>query len=381
MRKWVVVAVSLLFLTRAMGDEPTPRQLAGWGLDLRDPESFMARAAETGFEVLITSSTDAVLLGKAIEAGQRHGIEVFVCINPIGLARRLWSQHLPDQPVPWQVMTEQQEAAFSFINAGRNKYLIPYQWGGEPMLTHEVLVYRIVCMANRRMRSLFEPVLKEILAIPGVAGIALDGFGYQNYHRCHCDTCSSLLAAFLQENPQLTETEAEIAFFRNMLVAYVNGLLGDARRIRPEVKTLIHIWPVFAPEPLYGNRLDVDYCGQTAAWYTRWPEEKIEAYSRIIHAEAQRHHSRQIGVGMIGYYDKPEQFPVKDAQRVDRELHHMLSNGITHVQVCGTGDVLDNPEITSVFKRYFGPPEQTAAQTDPHPAGEPATAPDGRQSR
>lgn len=108
----------------ATADNAGQRQLAGWGLDMRAPEPFMARAAATGFDVLITSVTDPARLEKAIAAGQRHGMRVFVCINPTGLARRLWTRHAPDEPVPWQVMTGPQEAALSFINAGDNKYLI-----------------------------------------------------------------------------------------------------------------------------------------------------------------------------------------------------------------------------------------------------------------
>jgi hypothetical protein len=99
--------------------------------------------------------------------------------------------------------------------------------------------------------------------------------------------------------------------------------------------------------------LDIDYCGQTAAWYNPWPEEKIASYSRTISQEDKKYHQRQQGVGMIGYYDRPGQFPVKDAARVDMELRTMIENGCTRIQVCGTEDVIGNREISAIFRKYF----------------------------
>lgn len=328
--------------------------LTGWGIDMRDPDGFIAQARSVGFDALITTVTDPAVLRRLVEAGARHQIGIYSCITPMtGLARR-WTEVHPDRPVPWQVMTAEQEAALSFISAGRNRYLIPWQWGGEPVLTNEVLINRIICFSSLEARELFLPVIDAIVGVPGIEGLAFDGFGYQNYHRCHCERCEGLLTAYRGAHPEMTAGEAEVAFFRDLLVDYVNFLAEYARSRRANIKTAIHVWPVFAPDPLYGNRLDVDYCGQTAAWYTLWPVEKIARYSRIIVEEAQRYHDRSQGVGMIGYYDRPGEFPLKDAARVDLELRTMIETGVRHVQVCSSVDVVRNPEIAAVFRRYFG---------------------------
>jgi hypothetical protein len=137
------------------------------------------------------------------------------------------------------------------------------------------------------------------------------------------------------------------------LVDYINYLADYVRSKKEGIKTSIHIWPVFVPEPLYGNRLNIDFCGQTAAWYTLWPKEKIAEYSKIISENARKYHQRQQGVGMIGYYDKPGQFPVKDASRMDMELNTMIENGCLEIQVCGAKDVIDNKGVSEVFKKYF----------------------------
>jgi hypothetical protein len=265
----------------------------------------------------------------------------------------LWNKTYSEKPVPWQVMTDDEESARKFIMAGKNRAIIPYQFGGEPRMTNEVLGERIICFNNKDARELFKPVIDKIVSVSGIEGLAFDGFGYQNYHNCNCDACKRSLDDFRKNNPGISEEESVNIYFRDLLVDYINYLADYSRSKKSDIKTNIHIWPVFSPDPLYGNRLDVDYCGQTAAWYTIWPEAKIAEYSRIISGEARKYHKRQTGVGMMGYYDRPGQFPVKDAVCVDMELRTMIENGCKSIQVCGTEDVINKKEIAEVFKRYF----------------------------
>lgn len=327
--------------------------LTGWGISEKNLDKFIADAKAVGFDVLITWSTDPVFLKKAVEAGNRNNIKIFSCITPMDELEKLWNKNYPGRPVPWQIMTEDEEAARKFIMTGRNQYVLPYQFGGEPKMTNEVLIEKIICFNNKESRELFKPLIDEIVSVPGIEGLAFDGFGYQNYHSCTCDLCQRQLTEYRKKNPEMSEEEAETTFFRNTLVDYVNYLADYARSRNKEIKTSIHIWPAFTPDPLYGNRLDIDYCGQTAAWYTLWPEEKIAGYSRIISGEARKYHKRQHGVCMIGYYDRPGQFPIKDAARVNMELRTMIENGSTSIQVCSTNDVINNREISAVFKKYF----------------------------
>lgn len=338
--------------SRASGAEGQSVTLVGWGIDEKNLEECMAGAEAVGFDVLITWNTDPTALTRIVQAATPHGIQVFSSIAPMGRLGKMWTDTYPDRPVPWQVMSEAEQAAHSFITAGENVYLIPYQWGGEPVMTHEVLTTPIICMSVPEGRELLQRTIDGIAAVPGITGLAFDGFGYQNYHCCYCERCQSALAQFRATHPDLAAEQAEVVFFRDLLVNYINGLADYARSRRPELKTAIHIWPVFAPEPLYGNRLDVDYCGQTAAWYTLWPQDKIAQYSRIISAEAKKYWARQEGEGMIGYYDHRRGFPVKDAARVDMELRTMIENGCRRIQVCSAVDVIRNPEIAAVFSKY-----------------------------
>ena len=349
---FLMIFVSL-GMFNGFADDSKSITLTGWGIDAKNPDKFIADAEEVGFDVLITWSTDPVFLKKAVEGGKKHNIKIFSCIAPMDGLKSLWNKRYPERTVPWQIMTEDEEAAHKFIMAGKNQYIIPYQFGGEPKMANEVLTPKIICFNDLEARELFKPLIDDIVSVPEIEGLAFDGFGYQNYHRCHCDNCKKLLEEYGNQHPEMSKDEKEIMFFRNTLVDYINYLADYARSKKEDIKTSIHIWPVFAPDPLYGNRLNIDYCGQTAAWYTLWPKEKIAEYSKIISEKAQKYYQRQQGVGMIGYYDKPGKFPVKDASCVDMELKTMIENGCLAIQVCGAKDVINNKKISDVFKKYF----------------------------
>lgn len=344
------MALSALAGPVADGDELT---LVGWGVDERNLDQFMADAKHVGFDALITWSVEPDAVARVVEAAAPHEIAVFSCLAPMGRLARAWQQQHPERPVPWQVMSEDEQAAASFIGAGRNRYIIPYQWGGEPVMTNEVLLNEIICMSDEDAVALLEQQIDDLAAVPGLEGIALDGFGYQNFRCCYRERCEGLLADYTRANPEMPEEEATQTFFREMLVDYINHLADYARERRGDIRTTIHVWPVFAPEPLCGNRLDVDFCGQTAAWYALWPQEKIAEYSRIIVEDANLHYERPQGVGMIGYYDRPGEFPVKDAARVEMELATMIENGCRRIQVCSTIHVINSAEIAEVFRRFF----------------------------
>ena len=353
--KFSVIFILLLYglFSNVSGADVKPT-LVGWGIDRKNPEKFLKAAKEVGFDVIITWSTDEKFLKRAVKAGSKHNIKIFSCLSPMGMIAGLWKKQYPGKVVPWQIMNNAENAAFQFLSAGKNKFLVPYQWGGEPLLTNEVLLNKIICFNNLEAKELFKPLIDRILSVPGLEGIAFDGFGYRNYHRCYCEHCQKLLNEYRKKHPQLSSKQAAINFFRDTLVSYINYLADYARSKKNDTKTTVHIWPVFAPEPLYGNRLDLDYCGQTAAWYTLWRQKKIAKYSRIISGESQKYHRRQEGVGMIGYYDRPGKFPVKNASCVNMELKTMLENGCRRIQVCGAKDVINNKEIATVFKKYFG---------------------------
>jgi hypothetical protein len=161
--------------------------------------------------------------------------------------------------------------------------------------------------------------------------------------------------AWNRRHPDLAPDKAMERFSLETLVEFVNGLARYARSVRAEAKVTCHVYPVFLPEPLYGNRLDVDFCGQTAAWYFEplWSYEKIRAYTRVICGEEKKYFARPEGVAMIGVYNRPELYSVKSPERLAGELQAILDGGGDRVQVCSLNDVLKDPATREVFRRMF----------------------------
>jgi len=166
-----------------------------------------------------------------------------------------------------------------------------------------------------------------------------------------------LFEAFHRKHRGLSREDALNKFSLDTLVAFNNELADYARSIEPGIEVATHIYPVFLPDPLYGNRLNVDYCGQTAAWYFDpfWNPDRIRKYSRVISADAKRYYTRAEGVALIGIHTKPKRHgPVKTPERIAKELQAILDGGCTKVQVCSMNDVLNDEKIAAVFKRFFG---------------------------
>ena len=195
--------------------------------------------------------------------------------------------------------------------------------------------------------------------VKGVAGVAFDGVGYENYRCCHCPISMKLYQEYCAKNQLKPCGKSLEQFSLDSLVDFQNEMVDYAKTIRPDAVTVNHIWPVFQPDPLYGNRLKIDYCAQTASWYTYWDPFRIASYSKIITEEQGKHFPNVKGVAFIGYYNAERanySFVHKSPERVEFELRAILKGGSRLLSVCGLGDVLANPDVAAVFKKHMGGP-------------------------
>jgi hypothetical protein len=250
-------------------------------------------------------------------------------------------------------MNAEEDAALQRIQSDNRPGKGGYQFGGEPVGGLEVLTAEMLCFHRPEVLAFLKDEATAALAVPGIKGVAFDYFGYRNYRCCRCEHSMKSFEAFCKENPGASLDK----FSLDSLVDFNNALADYARSVRPGVKVAVHVYPVFLPEPLYGNRLDVDLCGQTGAWYFApfWSMEKIRNYSHVIAAEAKKYHARSEGVALIGIHDNPKQNgPVKTPDRIAAELQAILDGGCDKVQVCSMNAVLKNDPFAAVFKRFFG---------------------------
>ena len=262
-----------------------------------------------------------------------------------------------DEPPDWN-MTERQKKSIEGMGRANYKFQARYHWGGEAEGKHwrgkntEVLAYDVLCFNTPEVKELVKDRIREALAAPGVKGVAFDGIGYQNYHACFCPVCEKLFVEYCEkEKKDPKQGAARDEFSLKCLVDFNNGMVDFAKSLKADAVTVNHIWPVFMPEPLYGNRLKIDFCGQTAAWYSFWDPWRIEKYSRIITADQEKYHQGVKGAAFIGYYDSPL-FPVKTPAKVESELRAILRGGSTCLMMCGLEDMMKNEEIALVFKKF-----------------------------
>ncbi len=320
------------------------RILTGWGGG--KAEEMVPKAARIGFVELVVDRQPAANLARYVELGKQHHIDIYGCLSLGDLAA--WKQTYPDSVPPLQVMSAAEEEARKRIQADPTPDKSRYQFGGEPVNETEVLVTPLLCFHDPRVMEVCKRQIEEVLKVPGVKGVAFDFIGYQNYRCCRCPRSQTLLAAHLQKHPG----ESPERFAIETLVDFNNHLAAYARAVNPTAQVITHVYPTFLSEPLYGNRLDVDVCAQTAAWFFEpfWSTQKIRDYARTITNEAHRYHSRPHGAALIGYGRQP----VKSAERLTAELQAILDGGCVRVHVSSFDDVVTTPEAADVFRKFFG---------------------------
>lgn len=315
-----------------------------WSMPLT--ESLALQAADIGATDVIVNHGNRVQL----ELAKKYQLRVYPCIVPtVGL----WKKYRTE-PAPQQVMLPEEEAIYQFRWIDKAEGLLnPSHYGGEPVYDPSTGKYladpistRLLCLSHPEVRKVVEQQIDTLCAKPEYDGIAFDFVGYMNGKGCYCDTCRQKYQQFLQQAGRKSFPAAEDAFYLQELVNFCNHMHRYIKEKCPNFKTMSHLYPVFLPQPLYGRLLEYDYCLETAAWYFPWSEEKILDYSRAISAYER-------GVHFIGYYKPRGTFPEKNAAKVDLELKTMLRGGARHLSVCGFQDVLENPVIYGVFKRYL----------------------------
>ncbi len=328
------------------------RILTGWGGGKAN--IVVPQAAAIGCAELVVHHEDAANFKHFIELGRKHNLGIYAWLFLGDIPA--WSKAYPDTKPPLQVMNGAEEEILKRIQTDKTPGRSGYQFGGEPVNKLEVFDTPLLCFHDPRVTEAFKRQIDEMLAFPGVRGVAFDYIGYQNYRCCRCPVSQSQLAVYQQQHPGLSQEAALERFSLETLVDFNNRLAAYVRTVKPDARVMTHVYPVYLPEPLYGNRLDLDVCGQTAAWFFEpfWDVKKIKKYSRVIAVEAKKYHARSSGAALIGYFNSPANYPVKTKERLAAELQAILDGGCSRVQVCSLNDVLNTPEAAEVFRRFFG---------------------------
>ena len=285
----------------------------------------------------------------------KYGIEAYAGFGPMGVHANVLTEAeqkllfwYMGKDLPKEMSRQEKRAICQKRLADVN-----YSFGGEPFPGKTEVLWDgpYPCVIGKDARAKACERLDKICATPGIDGIAFDYVGYQNYYGCQHPDCLKQCQEYLKKNglPDTKENRAQFYLFE--LAEYYRVCAEHIKKINPRFRIIAHLYPVFQPHPLYGNRLKIDIAGETCAWYRLWDIRKVENYANTIRAGQHRYHKTTECVPFIGFsagglIDK------KDAARVEQELLAILKSDSDALMVHELSSVLKVPEVLAVFQKY-----------------------------
>jgi hypothetical protein len=231
-----------------------------------------------------------------------------------------------------------------------------HRYGGEMVVEIDVLSKNLPCFVSDEGLRLSRKKLDALIdsAPADSAGISLDFIGYANHKGCYCAPCLAKYRNFLAERSLADTPENKVIFYREKIVEYYHGIIDYIKSKRPGYKIVLHIYPDFKADPLYGNRIKAEMVGQTVAWYFKWDLEKIKKYTRFTVNHARDHHAISEGIPFLGLNtDKTSSLGFKTPADVERELQTILDAGGRTLMVCCGMTIIEKGYL-EVFKKYCG---------------------------
>lgn len=308
-------------------------------------------------EMGVTDITVNMRDRKAVEFAKKYGLKIFAGVGPGGNhPQRISEREQAYQRALFQRVNRSasMEERKRLAEAGvEHRKELQYQYGAEPVTDlPEVFLEEISCFNSPESLEKSKKSLKALCENEEVQGIVFDYVGYVNYRGCYCDECLNQYDIYRKQNrlPDTQVTKDE--FYRKGLTDYYNGMIDYIKSLRPEIEVAAHLYPVFLPEPLYGNRLKLDLCGQTVAWYLPWTKEKIAVYTKIVSEKEKKYYPNATGIPFLGFSANNPNFPEKTPQRLELELREILAAGGRSIMLCSGDQLLQCPDHVKVIKKY-----------------------------
>lgn len=230
------------------------------------------------------------------------------------------------------------------------------QGGGEPILGGEIAQFRPWCWNRPEALVEHKKLIGRLLG-DGCDILALDWIGFQNFYACFCPVCRRKHIAFKKKHPELPPEAALQRYSENCLVSLCNELIRYAKAKKPDVVIMCHMWPHFAPNPLYGNRVEFDYIGDTVSWFFKpyWEYDKVKWYTEAAVRGASRFHKNQRAMPFIGIFShKPLSKHRKSPERLRREIRIVKDSGAKAIQFAELGHIASDEELMSVLREELG---------------------------
>ena len=233
---------------------------------------------------------------------------------------------------------------------------VKYSFGGEPMTDRKEVLWDgcYPCIIGEKSREKACKALDKVCAKPGIDGVAFDFVGYTNYYGCQHPDCLKLCAEYLKKNNLADTKENRAKFYLHELAEYYRVCTAHIKKINPKFKVMAHLYPVFEPLPLYGNRLQIDIAGETCAWYRRWDLKKVEEHAKYVRENQHKYFKTTECVPFLAY-SVGNFADVLTPDDIEKEMQAILRSGTDALMVHELSSVLKNPEILKVFQKYCSP--------------------------
>lgn len=237
----------------------------------------------------------------------------------------------------------------------RNKGLVSpnFQYGGEPIEQGEILQEETLwCFDRPETLEFGKREVDRVIAV-GYDAIAFDYVGYRDYHACFCPVSQANQNRYRQTHPKLSERDALDKCSLDSLVTFYDRLIRYAKSKKPGIVITAHIYPYFAPDPLYGNRVPLDYCGQTVSWFFQpfWSFEKVRKYATKVVHDGSKYYSSSKGAPFIGVYTMPPyEKDRKSPERLREEIRIIKASGSEGIQFAELGHILNDRALAKVVR-------------------------------
>ena len=307
-----------------------------WDWSVPHDAKFFDALKQFGFNVYVGMETGAELEKIYSEAGKRD-IEVY----------RVMEFKANDFPECDQVISDS-DIKKVMVKSKKGK-AYKDQVGGEPVEKDDIFKNDMMCFNREEALKMAKAKVSELAADKRAAGVCFDWFGYRNYLACYCDICLEKEAAFAKAHPELSPEQAQAEFSEDSLVNFMNAVIAEGRRVNPAVKFTCHVYPYFKPNPLYGNKLNMEYPEQTVSWFflPHWDLAKVREYTRVVVKDAKKYYKDGTGIPFLGIYADENK---KSASRLAEELKILREEGAEGVSVASFGEILKDPEMVKVFQ-------------------------------
>lgn len=341
--KYLLPVLAALFMSFILNAEEKTCRI-GWASKEKDVKALVEKTHELGFNIIICHARDDYkYLRELCAEAQKENIDVYYWFHistPKGMEQYT------------QIVSDEERITSDKIKNDKDPGRHHYQSGGEPVNEVEVHTTEFLCFHRPEvMKYSHEKIKKALDECPGLSGIAFDYIGYKNYKCCRCSVSEKLFEDYYNKHNEMPKEKALEQFSLDTMVDYNNRLADYVRFLRPDLKTACHIYPTFLANPVYGNRLDLDYCCQTVAWYFEpfWDLKKVADYTDKVTQDEKRYFTRPQGIPFVGIYmDKPG--ISKPAERFREELKTIRAQGTRSFSICPFNIFLKHPELGEILK-------------------------------